>query len=133
MSQIDVDYKTGLSTECILTGSSAKIELDAAGASGKFSPTDLFAASLGACVLTVMGHPAQKLQLDFSRASASVSKEMDAGPPRRIGRLEVLCKIPHLYGEQLQKKFEETALQCPVHHSIHPETEVVIRFEWGSP
>jgi putative redox protein len=93
-----------------------------------FSPTDLVAAALGSCMLTVMGIAAQRHNIDLKGTSVDVSKEMTAVPDRRIGSISVTfhmaCGIP------LDKRvmLEAAAHSCPVHKSLHPDVQTPIQF-----
>ena len=98
----------------------------------EFSPTDLFASSLGACVLTIMGALAEKLGEEFKGAEAIVLKEMSSSSPRRIVRLSVQVTCPFAFSEEIQKKLEEGAEGCPVHHSLHSDIKVDYQFKWES-
>src|SRR5581483_11492368 len=65
---------------------------DIGGDASGFSPTDLVAAGLAACILTTIAMYAERHGLSVEGATASVEKHMitpPAPPPRRIGRLPV--------------------------------------------
>ncbi len=132
MGKIRVDHR-GLRTLCTHENGAA-IETDApkenGGAGHDFSPTDLLAASLGACILTVMEIAARKIGVDFQGAVIDVEKEM-ALSPRRIGKLIVRFRSPHAVSEMQRKELEKAALHCPVHGSLHPEIKLEIDFAWG--
>src|SRR5688500_19235092 len=68
--------------------------VDNMGKGESFSPTDLVATALGACMLTLMGISAQRHNLDISGTKATVTKEMVTDPFRRIGRLGVTIVVP---------------------------------------
>lgn len=95
-----------------------------------FSPTDLVAAALGTCILTVTAMKAQSLGLDLSGATVVVEKQMLAGP-RRIGRLATTVTIPQPVPAREQKLLEAAAHTCPVHKSMSPEVEMPIVFNWS--
>ncbi len=128
MSQIDVLYEPEFSTRSIVKESGWQITTNLT----KCSPTDLFAASLGSCVLTVMGLAAEKMGVDFQGAKVHVHKEMMPGIPRRIGPLKVYFTAPCLPEKEICVKLEKIAEQCPVHNSLHPEIVVEFSFQWGS-
>ena len=58
---------------------------DIGGNASAFSPTDLVASGLAACILTTMAMWAERHELDLTGATAHVGKEMQSNP-RRIGR-----------------------------------------------
>ncbi len=93
-----------------------------------FSPTDLVAAALGSCMLTVMGIVAARHRIDLAGTSVRVLKEMVNQPVRRIGRLAVTITFPRAYAEEQRALLERTALTCPVHHSLHPDVDAPVAF-----
>ena len=101
--------------------------VDNQGDGSSFSPTDLCAASLGACMLTVMGIVAERDGIDFSTCRFTIEKHMQADP-RRIARLPLVIDMPAGLGVDARKKLERTAKHCPVHHSLLPEIEIDVRF-----
>lgn len=96
-----------------------------------FSPTDLFGASLGSCMLTLMAMQAKKIGFDITGTEVEVEKTMVNDPKRRIGRLVIRIRCPHKPGEEARLKLEEAALSCPVHLSIHEKVSREVDFIWG--
>lgn len=136
MSGIKIEYLGELSTRCVLSDTGAEIVTDAPkdnfGKGQMFSPTDLVAAALGSCVLTLIGIVAKKLSVDVSGMSVTVEKEMAAKPVRRIGKIVVHVRIPGPFTEDIKQKLEKAGRECPVHHSLHPDTMQEIHFNWGA-
>lgn len=97
-----------------------------------FSPTDLVATALGACMLTVMGIAARTLQVDLTGTHVRVHKQMVASPVRRIGALSVTITVAAVVGEAQQRQLEKAAYTCPVHQSLHPDVAMPITFEWAA-
>ena len=62
------------------------------GKGSKFSPTDLFAASLGSCMLTIMGISAQAY--GFSIDGTRIETEKLWGPIRRVAELKLDIYLP---------------------------------------
>lgn len=138
MVRIDVVYEGDLHTRATHGPSGNSLETDAPvdneGRGETFSPTDLVAAALGSCVLTVMGIVARRRGIPLEGARASVAKHMAADPVRRIGRLEVEVVLPAGIAAADREVLERAARTCPVKASLHPETEVDLRFsEAGAP
>jgi putative redox protein len=135
MVGIEIEYQGSL--RCLATHgpSGRRLETDAPldnqGRGESFSPTDLVATALGTCILTTMGIVAQRHGWDLSDAKVSVVKVMVSQPHRRIGRLEVLVRIPGVRDERARRTLEATALTCPVHRSLREEVEIPLRFEWA--
>ncbi len=94
-----------------------------------FSPTDLMTASLGVCMLTVMGIQADLKGLDMKGSNAHIVKEM-ASNPRRVGKIKVHITMPAHLDESARIHLENTALNCPVKLSLHPDTQVDIKFNY---
>jgi putative redox protein len=132
--EIDVVYEGGLHTRAVHGPSGAELATDAPkdneGLGEAFSPTDLLAAALGSCTLTVMGIVARRRGWSMEGARAHVKKQMVVDPVRRVGRLAVDLYMPAL-PEDARPILERTALICPVHKSLHPEVVVELRFLWG--
>lgn len=101
------------------------------GEGASFSPTDLVATALGTCMMTTMGIAAQRMQLDLTGATVSVTKEMVSSPLRRIGRLGVTIIVPQKLSEEQQQKLRNAAMACPVHRSLHADVAMPIEFQWG--
>ena len=82
-----------------------------------FSPTDLTAGALGACMLTIMGIMADRNGIDIGGAHAEVEKHMTDNP-RRIGAVGLRIHLPACLGEADRRRLENAASACPVHHSL---------------
>jgi putative redox protein len=104
--------------------------LDNNGLGQAFSPTDLVATALGACMATVIGIVARRKELAVEGMTVVVRKIMSDDLPRRIKRLELDLAIPLPASHPDRKLLESTAKGCPVHHSIHPDIEVVMNWSW---
>lgn len=135
MTGIDISYQGQLSTLCVHTDNRAQILTDAPkdnqGKGEMFSPTDLLAAALGSCVITLMGIAAKPLNIDLTGLKAHVEKEMVTKPYRRIGKISVHVFCPVKFSEEIQQKLEKAGSLCPVHHSLHPEIIQEFHFQWG--
>lgn len=93
-----------------------------------FSPTDLVAAALGACMMTVMGIVAGRHQVDMKGATVDLVKEMIASPERRIGEIKVVIRMPKNIPEDKRPMLEHAAHACPVHKSLHPDINIPVAF-----
>lgn len=96
-----------------------------------FSPTDLLAASLGSCILSVMAIAARTQGVAFDGASAHVDKTMRDKPARRVAALAVNIRVPHALDALTRTKLERAAATCPVKHALSKDVEVSVAFEWG--
>jgi putative redox protein len=91
-----------------------------------FAPTDLLAASVGSCILTIMGIEATKRNWILEGANAIVEKFIAPEPPRRVSKVIVSVWLPdHLTNEQ-KDELKLIAAQCPVTLSIQDSVEIVI-------
>jgi len=136
MVRMEVVYEGGL--RCTMThgpsGSEVRTDapVDNHGRGELFSPTDLVAGALGACLLTIMGILADRHQIDLSGATVKVSKTMSDTPPRRIARLECVIAMPPGVPDELKPAFERALMSCPVAQSLHPDIDKAIEFVWGA-
>ncbi len=132
-----VIYEGDLHTVAQHLQSGTEIETDAPtdnqGRGERFSPTDLVATALAACMATTMGIKSRDLQVDLKGMKLSVLKIMKPDP-RRIAGVNVVFEFPAtLQVDEKQKAIlERTAHTCPVMQSIHPDMEVKIEFNWKS-
>lgn len=104
--------------------------VDNQGKGQSFSPTDLVAAALGSCMLTVMGIAACKSGINLENAKVDVEKEMVADPHRRIGRIAVKVQMPRGIAADKREFLEHIARACPVHKSLNPNLELDIAFSY---
>lgn len=130
-----VYYSGGLRTTCTHLRSQSAFETDAPvdnnGKGERFSPTDLMATSLAACMITVMGIKARSMGFDLNDIKIDVLKIMKADP-RRVGGIELSFHIPESLRSLETKTIQmlkNTGETCPVIKSIHPDIEVKIN--WG--
>ncbi|MES1195048.1 MAG: OsmC family protein [Opitutus sp.] len=129
-------YLGGLNCQLTHGPSGQVIETDAPkdnqGRGAAFSPTDLTAASLASCMVTTMAIQAKnKLGTDIPGVRWAVTKEMSADAPRRIVRLAVDIWLPFPRSKDPEGILEKAALNCPVHHSLHPAIERPVTFHWA--
>jgi putative redox protein len=135
MVQIDIRYEGGLRCRAVHGPSHVEFLTDAPvdnhGKGESFSPTDLCATALGACMVTTMGIVAERHGWDLTGTQVTVVKSMVSQPLRRIGKLDVVIRVPRDFDAKTRAALEKTALTCPVHQSLAPTVEIPLRFEWG--
>lgn len=136
MVQIDIEYQGDLRCRARHGPSGTELLTDAPvdnqGRGESFSPTDLVATALGACMLTIMGIVAKRHGWDLAGARVKVEKGMIADPARRIGRLAVTISVPAELDAAARGALERAAFTCPVHQSLSPATEIPVTFLWGA-
>lgn len=132
MVEIEVQYPGELHASARHGPSGAIVDTDAPkdnhGRGESFSPTDLVAAALATCMLTVMGIVARKNGWRLDGAKARIEKHMVATPVRRIGRLPVRIEMPAGLPPEARPALEHAARTCPVHLSVHPDIDRPITF-----
>ena len=135
MVKIDIRYEGGLRCAATHGPSGQTLQTDAPvdnhGRGESFSPTDLVATALGACMATIMGIAAERHQLDLSGMQIEVTKVMSADLPRRVAKLATTIKVPLPPEHPQRALLENAALTCPVHKSLSAELEKPVEFVWG--
>lgn len=133
MATIETVYQGTLRTQAKHVQSGTEILTDAPvdnqGKGEAFSPTDLLAASLGSCMLTIMGITAREHQINIENTTCEITKVMVANP-RRVGEINVKLNFPEKYSDKQQKILERAALTCPVYLSLHPDIKKLVNFNW---
>ncbi len=130
-----VIYEGELRTVARHLSSSTRIQTDAPvdnqGKGEKFSPTDLVATALGSCMLTIMGMKARDMEVDLKNTRIEIQKLMKADP-RRIGGIHLTFHFPDSLQvtEKQRLILERAGNTCPVRYSIHPDIEVLTRYNW---
>ena len=128
-----VTYESNLRTTCLHLQSGSVFETDAPtdnkGKGERFSPTDLIATGLGACLITTMGIKAESMNIQLDGAKVEVTKVM-VSDPRRIGKIIVHATMPALNLDEKTIEILERGRTCPVERSLHPDVELDIQFKW---
>jgi len=110
--------------------------VDNHGRGQSFSPTDLVATGLGACMATVMGILARTRGYALEGTRVHVKKTMTASAPRRIAELSVRITLPKSATASVvddgRSDLERTALECPVRLSLLDAIRVPVAFDWQS-
>jgi len=134
MATIETVYLGNLRTEARHTQSGNKLITDAPldnnGRGEAFSPTDLLAASLGSCMLTIMGIASKTHAINFEEASCSITKIM-ASAPRRVSEIHVEITLSTTFTEKERAILEHAAKTCPVFYSLHPDIKKLITFKYS--
>ena len=135
MATIQTLYLGDLRTEITHVQSGNKVMTDAPtdnnGKGEAFCPTDLCATALAACAMTIIGIYGRNHGVDVTGTTIEISKTMSANP-RRIGKIEIIFNMPDRdFSEKEKTMIERAAHTCPVHLSLHPDTEQVFTFKWS--
>jgi putative redox protein len=97
------------------------------GDGSSFSPTDLLAASLGACMVTTMAIVARREGIPFEGARFALEKHMRSDP-RRVDALPVTLRMPASLTPEQRTRLEHVARTCPVDRSLHPDVRREVTF-----
>jgi putative redox protein len=100
------------------------------GDGSSFSPTDLLASSLASCMLTIVGIVAEQKKINIDGSSVEIEKIMQ-NSPRRVAKLVASFILPSALPDRERKLFENAAMACPVHQSLHPEIEIQVSFKYS--
>lgn len=133
MSTSKVTYLGDLRTENLHIASGNTYHTDAPldnnGRGEAFSPTDTVATALANCMITIMAIKARDLQVELEGTTAEVTKTMSTSP-RRISKIAVQVSLPSGVEQKSRAILENAAKTCPVYHSLHPDIEKDIQFNW---
>lgn len=127
------EYLGGLGVELQHGPSGTKIKtaapVDNQGDGSSFSPTDMVAAGLGACMLTLIAIMGERDGLELKGLKFQGEKHM-TGPPRRIEKVDLVVTMPPGLSSSQRSKLEKAALTCPVKNSLSEHVEIPVRFEY---
>ena len=134
MATIETIYLGELRTEVthVFSGNKTITDapLDNKGKAESFSPTDLLSASLGSCMITIMGIAAREHGIDIDGTTCSITKSM-AAEPRRVSEIAIELNFPKGdYTEKEKTILERAALTCPVAKSLHPDLHQNVTFNF---
>ncbi|TAG50519.1 MAG: OsmC family peroxiredoxin, partial [Runella slithyformis] len=97
MATAQITYLGDLRTEAVHLQSNTAILTDAPtdnqGKGEAFSPTDLVATALGACIITTMGIVARRDDIDLRGSVLEITKVMSTEPPRKIAQIVLKIAI----------------------------------------
>ena len=135
MPTSEIIYTGELRTEATHLHSGTKVitdaPLDNQGKAEYFSPTDLIAAALGSCMLTIMGIAARNQEFDIDGTRITVTKIM-VDNPRRIGEIVIDLVFPHdNFTDQQRRILEHITRNCPVALSLHPELKQTVKIAYA--
>lgn len=128
-----ITYVGGLRTSSIHLQSGTEILTDAPtdnhGKGEAFSPTDLVANALGACMVSIMGIKAMQMGIDMEGSTVEVTKVMQA-EPRKIAKIGIVMNMNTEADEKTKIIFERAAMTCPVLLSLNPDIEKDVVINW---
>ncbi len=135
MATIQTLYLGDYRTEITHVQSGNKVITDAPtdnnGKGEYISPTDMVAAALGSCMLTLMAIASQRLDIDLKGTRVEIQKIMAANP-RRIAEIRLDFYLPGDYDAKSKKILEGAAETCPVGKSLHPDLKQTVHFHYAA-
>lgn len=135
MATITTLYLGDLRTEITHVQSGNKVITDAPtdnnGKGEYISPTDMVAAALGSCMLTLMDLTAQRLGVDLKGTRVEIQKIM-ASAPRRIAEIKLDFYLPYDYTDKEKLSIERAAATCPVGKSLHADINQDVTYHYNS-
>jgi putative redox protein len=131
MPTVETIYLGELRTEATHLRSGNKLITDAPpdnqGRGEYFSPTDLVAAALGSCMVTIMGIAARTHNFSIDGTKMAITKVMSQELPRRISEIVIQLTFPvRDYTEKQKKILEHCVTTCPVALSLHPDVRQTV-------
>lgn len=136
MTSISCRYDGGLRCSANHGPSGSLLDTDAPldnqGKGECFSPTDLLAASLATCILTIMGIVAERHGWPLEGAGARVEKTMTASGPRKVEQLEVWVTLPAALTDEQRQQLQRAAEACPVKRTLDGAVTMVMHWECTS-
>ncbi|CAM0117496.1 OsmC family protein [Rhabdochlamydiaceae symbiont of Dictyostelium giganteum] len=134
MEKIFIDYEGNLRSRLTQTSHDTVLYIDApkenGGLGASFSPTDLLAAALASCIVTVITLAAKRYGVEIVKLKATIEKTMTSIPQRRIASLTFHLYCEDILEESLIQILEKAAHTCPVHNSLHKDIEQHLTFHW---
>ncbi len=95
-----------------------------------FSPTDLLAASLGSCILTIIGIRARDKGIEIGNPEFTIQKTMSSNP-RKVGKVGVHIKFSVELSKEDKEYLEHEGRNCPVALSLSSSLIQEIIFEYA--
>lgn len=134
MATIKSSYQGNLRTNMVHLQSNTEVITDAPtdnnGKGEAFSPTDLVAAALGSCMVTIMGIVADREGIQLEGLSWEITKVMQSDP-RKISEVVISFEwTKPVESASFRQKLKNAARTCPVALSLHPDIKQTINFNF---
>ena len=134
MITIETKYLGELRTHAVHVRSGNTLITDAPidnkGRGEAFSPTDLLAASLGSCAMTIIGIAARNHGFNVDGTGMRITKII-AENPRRVAEVVVEFDFSENNFSKKEKAIIENAAKtCPVAKSLHPDLKQTMLFNF---
>lgn len=134
MATLETIYLGDLRTEITHVQSGNKVITDAPtdnyGKGEYISPTDMLAAALGSCIITIMDMVADRHEIDLTGTRIVIDKVMSTDAPRRIVEIKIDFYFPDNYDDKIKVLLQRAADTCPVANSLSPELKQTVNFHY---
>lgn len=104
--------------------------LDNNGKGESFSPTDLLAAALASCMLTIMGIRARSRNIKLGTPTYNIVKSMRAAP-RQVSKIDIEINMNSDLNHEDRDYLEREAKSCPVALSLNKELVQEVQFNYN--
>ena len=121
MTTISGKYLGNLCSEFTHNPSGAKITVDGNG--NGFSPIDLTATALGACMFAMMGYTAMNKGINLEGMTIDVDRVM-ADAPRRISEFNIIVSFTQEYTDKEKVVLQKAAETCPVKKTLSEDCKI---------
>ena len=89
------------------------------------NPGELLTASLGACMLTMVGYMASKRGDDVQGTTADITTKFDDKHPRIVA-FDIVLNFPDSFTQEQKDTYARAAQTCPVHNSLREDIKYTI-------
>lgn len=121
MAAISGKYLGNLCSEFTHNPSGAKITVDGNG--NGFSPIDLTATALGACMFAMMGYTAMNKGINLEGMTIDIDRVM-ADAPRRISEFNIIVSFTQEYTDKEKVVLQKAAETCPVKKTLSEDCKI---------
>lgn len=121
MAAISGKYLGNLCSEFTHNPSGAKITVDGNG--NGFSPIDLTATALGACMFAMMGYTAMNKGINLEGMTIDIDRVM-ADAPRRISEFNIIVSFTQEYTDKEKVLLQKAAETCPVKKTLSEDCKI---------
>lgn len=128
LAPVDVGHIDGDAYEIRVRGHRVRVDqpLDAGGADTGPTPTELFVASLAACVAFYAGRYLARHGFDRAGLTVRSEYEMAADRPARVGAIRIWVSPPAGFPADRLPALAAVASHCTVHNSLTDAPEITI-------
>ena len=113
-----------LTTSAILEGHTP-VKTAFANPRQNMNPGELLTASLGACMLTMVGYMASKRGDNALGTTAEITAQFDE-KHSRIVAFDIALNFPNSFTQEQKDTYVQAAQTCPVHNSLREDIKYTI-------